>query len=274
MGLATMIMIVLSFFAERAWGFNTSTFNCARLFARTNGIPIRGSNLIFHHGVNSRASLEKFIASGAKYAEGDVSIGRDGNLIMTHPPIKDSDLTFVEWVHSLVETGRNIKVDLKDPRAVDLVIDTLESYGLHQQEFKGQNRLIVHANIVKGPLSPSPIFSAKDLQKVRRHFPHAIISLGITLTGESPVIGPKVLSKLKSEASKIGNPITFSIRATHATPAIIAALSDIQAGRNITFWEHPSHKVSPRLYQALVHMAPNAFFDLREPPSPPWQTGT
>ena len=264
------ILIVLSLLVGSSWGQQDSKIRCSQILPHT-GIPIGARNLSFYHGVNSRDALNKFIASGADYAEGDVSIGSNGSLIMAHPPQKSSDLSFMNWLRILTNTNRSIKIDFKDPLAIDTAIENLLFYGLHQQQPKDSVRLILHADIIRGPLGHVPIFSTQDLKKIRKYFPHAIISLGVTLTKDSPVIGSEILSQLKSEASKIGGPITFSILATHTTPEIINFLYNIQFDRNITFWDHPAHKVSLQLYEYLIHKAPDAFFDLRDNPlfSPP-----
>ena len=116
------ILIVLSLLVGSSWGQQDSKIRCSQILPHTSGIPIGASSLSFYHGVNSlsfyhgvnsRDALNKFIASGADYAEGDVSIGSNGSLIMAHPPQKSSDLSFINWLNTLINTNRSIKIDLK-----------------------------------------------------------------------------------------------------------------------------------------------------------------
>jgi len=213
-------------------------------------------HLHFWHGVNSKERLVDFLSSGGEVAEGDVLLDPLGRAVMAHPPQRTSDLIFERWLDTLILWQKRIKIDLKDPAVIPIVIRELKKRKIDT------GRVIVHATIMKGPNAGDPIFTVENLITVRKAFPNLLISLGVTTSKDSPPIGERHLADYMDAADRIGGPITFSIRGTHTTPAIREALSDLSKGWNITYWNDSANLVGSTLFDILYRTTPHAIIDL------------
>jgi hypothetical protein len=102
-------------------------------------------DITWAHGVNNKKRLEEFIHDGSTMMiEGDIGLSNDGDIIMAHPPKKESDLTFDEWIDSIAKSHKGAKLDFKDPTVVNNVLEKLRKLSVHLPIF-------LNADVLKGP---------------------------------------------------------------------------------------------------------------------------
>jgi hypothetical protein len=220
---------------------------------------LSGQSCLFGHAINSHARLEAFIAGPGNVAEGDVLLGRlDGGIgttaIMAHPPRRDSDLSFDEWVRSALVHGHSIKVDLKQPEVLDAVLDTLR--GLEVPE----GRLILNADTVRGPDAEPPRLETACIERCRSAFPGALISVGSTVAPRARSYEPAHVQALAAGARPFAPLVTLCLRADLALahPEALAPLT--AEGFLLTLWNAPGDPTSP---EGLLALFPHALLDLR-----------
>jgi hypothetical protein len=163
----------------------------------------------WQHRVNSKAKLEQFLASDIQLCECDVLVGRDGRVIMAHPPETTSDLTFEEHARQMIAAGRAVKYDFKDPNAVAPAVEILRKLK------PDADKVMFNADVTRGPGGDIPAVGLIYMKLCRRAFPRSIISLGAT-TGAAPVrkpYSPQEREDLKKAAREIGGPVTFALKA-------------------------------------------------------------
>ena len=125
------------------------------------------------HGVNDKANLRQFVASGVFWAEVDIVRDPAGNLILRHdslettPASPDEDwLTFEQAVAALDQHGRGIKLDLKGGTDVlDEVLATVARVGFPD------DRLWFNAGI--------EVIGEEGFRRIRNAHPGAIVQCPI-----------------------------------------------------------------------------------------------
>jgi len=138
--------------------------------------------------VNSRKLLDECCnSSEVMMVEGDISYSKKlGKAIMAHPPAKDSDLTFEEWITILCKSRKGAKLDfkkLKGEKESKLILSCIK---ILKKIWNPKIPLIFHADIHQGPnwkkefhvpINPKnfvPVFN----DYFNNHNNNAILSLG------------------------------------------------------------------------------------------------
>lgn len=128
------------------------------------------------HGANTRAALAGGLSDPqVNFIEGDISpVG--GEIIMAHPPVTESDLTFEAWLDMTIAAGKGAKLDFKSPEALAHCLAYASRHAL------GKIPLCLSADILPGPGGGPPRFKAAEfLRMCREYLPRAILSLGWTV---------------------------------------------------------------------------------------------
>lgn len=217
----------------------------------------------FAHAVNCRARLVRFVGGPATIAEGDVSWAElEGSptreLIMAHPPVDRSDLTFAEWVEAAAATGRAIKVDFKVASAIEPALAILRAA-------IEPSRVVLNADFVRGPGGPAPDFDADDLAAFEAGLPGAVASIGTTTgSGGGPYLREQ-LDELIDLAGQTALPVTVPVRLEliDADPSALAPL--VHAGLHLSVWNHGNKNPADPTTAARVHrQLPGAWIDLAD----------
>ena len=81
------------------------------------------------HYTNTRSQLAFALAGPYNSVEGDVRV-RDGRAVMQHDGHGRHDLTFEQWAVLAHRAGKHLRIDIKEPAALDQVAATLERVGV------------------------------------------------------------------------------------------------------------------------------------------------
>eukprot|EP00755_Sulcionema_specki_P006586 Sspe_Gene.35858::Locus_17363_Transcript_1_1_Confidence_1.000_Length_997::g.35858::m.35858 len=138
---------------------------------------------VWAHGVCNKAKLQKALSDPTVTAiEGDVYLSPTKKIpVMAHPPRKESDLTFFEFLEALAADGkRGVKLDFKDFRVIESCLRALAE--IKDKLSENGQRVWLNADILPGPntLSSDPPKVAADsfISMVTQYFPEGILSLG------------------------------------------------------------------------------------------------
>jgi len=125
------------------------------------------------HAVNSARDLETYLADSTVHmVEGDVSVSDRGELIMAHPPVRESDLALNEWANALVGSDRGIKLDFKSPQVIAGALTLLD-------QLDPQVPVLVNADVLRGPGGGEPRINPQQfIGLCQRIYPDAILSVG------------------------------------------------------------------------------------------------
>jgi hypothetical protein len=144
---------------------------------------------VWAHAVNSRAALAAALADPAvTMLEADVIVGLDvaGTLLMGHPPATTSDLSLQVLLCDLAahntacsragQAGKGLKLDFKDPLAVDPALEMLRRCPLGV-------RIWLNADVLPGPFGTPPRFCAPEFVAccLAKGPSDAVLSLGWTV---------------------------------------------------------------------------------------------
>lgn len=169
-------------------------------------------DVVWAHAVNSRSDLDEALRDTRVHMlEADLMLATaprdDGavepavptasDVLMCHPPLRSSDLTFdgfAREVLAAVRRGRvlGIKLDFKEADAVAPCLELLRLSGLASDESPDDAVRAVpvwlNADVVRGPGGRDPIPAERFVRECARACPRATLSLGWTHTG-TPVLG-------------------------------------------------------------------------------------
>ena len=128
------------------------------------------------HGANSSQALLGALSDpNVHFIEGDISVV-DGEIIMAHPPVTESDLGFENWLDLTIDAGKGAKLDFKSPEAVTHCLNYA------RQHASGRIPLCVNADILAGPGGGEPVFKPDEFMSLcNRILPQAFLSLGWTV---------------------------------------------------------------------------------------------
>lgn len=138
----------------------------------------RVADVKWAHAVNNRNKLLNVLKDkDVMMIEGDISISSKGDLIMAHPPIKESDLDFEEWIFRIYKDNKGAKLDFKDPKAV------ISAFEIIMRNKYYSIPLFFNADILKGP---GGIFSLFDplsfiFECNKMNFENCYLSIGWTV---------------------------------------------------------------------------------------------
>ena len=153
----------------------------ARWLPIVNALGVdRPGDIGWIHGANSTQALMGALSDPrVHFVEGDIS-KVEGEIIMAHPPIADSDLNFERWLDLTVAAGKGAKLDFKSPGAVAPCL----TYA--KQHAAGKIPLSANADILPGPGGGPPCFNPKEFMSLCEELlPEAFLSLGWTVRAGS-----------------------------------------------------------------------------------------
>ncbi|MCY1022557.1 FAM151A/B family protein [Pyxidicoccus sp. MSG2] len=149
------------------------------------------------HRTNTREQFEAALDSNANWFEGDVrqEINRDSPEMRHDSGHEDGDnLTLHEWLTMGKESGRGLKLDIKEGDQVPAVLDELERVGIPE------DRLMLN-------------LSFADMQRwgaeIRERFPNAILAINPPTDGQ---VKAGDAAKMVEMARALGGPVTFVVR--------------------------------------------------------------
>ncbi|CAH1775871.1 unnamed protein product, partial [Owenia fusiformis] len=235
-----------------------------------------GSKITWAHAVNSKSKLDDAVKSDVMMMEADILLrGQDTDQqqlvpIMAHPPDKDSDITFAEWLDIGKTSTKGLKLDFKSIEAVELTLQNLKKVAP-----KLRMPIWLNADILKGPNSKSnPVDAERFLKLCSEMFPKSTISLGWTVSLEGKerqyswahviemyhTIDKWILKKRKQ-------PVTIAVAACCIKYSIpqLKWLTDM-TGASLTLWSHESHLVqlADTLYTQYKFPKNKLYFDLAQ----------
>ena len=161
------------------------------------------------HRVNSQALLQRYCASrDVMMIEGDISRSAEtGQVIMAHPPRRESDLAFEGWIEGVAKARKGAKLDFKDPSVVLPCLEALRG--------DGQMPIFLNADILEGPGGPASRFEAEAFIAVcNRLCPEGILSVGWT-TGhvEGGRYSEEMIDRMLKVCERMEGSVTFPVRA-------------------------------------------------------------
>lgn len=161
------------------------------------------------HGANNRAKLEVALADPTiHYVEGDISQAADGRIIMAHPPVDSSDLTYSEWLHATIAAGKGAKLDFKTPAIVEACLREAKQHAL------GHIPLIVNADLLVGPGGKPVIFDpAEFLALHKKYLPQAILSPGWKVGDGGTSYSREMLTEMRELLRLVRGPVTLCFHA-------------------------------------------------------------
>ncbi len=201
-------------------------------------------DVIWAHAVNDKERLKRFCSDNTMMIEGDISLSKNGEIIMAHPPKRKSDLTFDEWIEMILKSHKGAKLDFKDPIVVIPVLREL-------QRMKIDIPIFLNADILRGPGGSDSVFNPSEfISNCNEFYPNAdYISLGwtigYTLTGRYT---SKMVNDMISTGRESIIPVTISVLAYYM-PRSWSALREIfeKSEDTITIWNVKKVKISERL---------------------------
>lgn len=261
------------------------------------GVDARGVR--WAHAVNSRAELAAALADPAVHMlEADLlmsrpperassssgaSPGAASEVLMCHPPARESDLGFEDFMSDVIAALREgrrvgIKLDFKEIECVAPCLDLLRATGFGGSDPSGEFRAVplwLNADVVRGPGGREPIAGADFVSKCVVACPNATLSLGWTHTG-TPVLGytTDMANAMRELVEPLRCGVTLAASAAHlfasANPAravlIDGIVNDERGGgefhRSFTLWGPAPRPVLRWIERALP--AEKTFVDVKE----------
>ncbi|XP_053549407.1 protein FAM151A [Bombina bombina] len=176
----------------------------------------------WYHGANSISQMNEALNSGIMILEADVNVEghRTPNQtdlpIMAHPPDVYSDNTLQNWINTVVDSTKGIKLDFKSIEAVGPSLDILRA----KCSKAPINRPVwVNADILNGPnvFLNAAVNASRFLQLVQEKFPDVTISPGWVTLYLPPVISNKtytweMIQQMYSLIKDLPQRITFPAR--------------------------------------------------------------
>jgi hypothetical protein len=187
-------------------------------------------DITWAHAVNSKERLQRFLNDPQiMMLEVDVIISSKGEAVLAHPPATDSDLSFAEFVQTMVKSKQGIKFDFKDPEILIPCLTQLREINVSQP-------VLLNAGILQGHGGHQPKFSATGfLALCKKLYPRGILSPDWTSDG-SPYT-QKMVDDMLAVCQGISQ-ITFPVNA-RLLPASWQYISRLTEpdGYSLTIWD-------------------------------------
>ncbi|KAK3593251.1 hypothetical protein CHS0354_012339 [Potamilus streckersoni] len=178
------------------------------------------SKIIWSHATNTKEKLRDALQGHTMMIEADILLQAQGTMnqtnvpVMSHPPSVYSDLTFEEWIDTILPIkNKGVKLDFKSLEAVEPTLSIL-----NRRRLLVNCPVWINADILQGPNGPPVIMKADVfLQYCLKLFPEATLSLGWT-TGakkenETPVYTREQMTEIHQICKNLNQPVTFPVRA-------------------------------------------------------------
>ncbi|KAL3862408.1 hypothetical protein ACJMK2_008376 [Sinanodonta woodiana] len=178
------------------------------------------SRIIWSHATNTKEKMRDALQGLTMMIEADILLQGQGTVnqtnvpVMSHPPSVYSDLTFEEWIDTILPIkSKGVKLDFKSLGAVEPALSIL-----NRRRSSVNCPVWINADILQGPNGPPVIMKADDfLGNCLKLFPEATLSLGWT-TGakkenETPVYTREQVTQMHEICKNLNQPVTFPVRA-------------------------------------------------------------
>ncbi|XP_035279045.1 protein FAM151A [Anguilla anguilla] len=229
----------------------------------------------WYHSANSKSDLDKALKSTAMVLEADVNVQGYNTAneteipIMAHPPDVYSDNTLQEWLESVLNSKKGIKLDFKSIKAV---LPSLEI--LRKRNQTGINRPVwLNADVLRGPNVPNfwPVVnSTAFLGLIQSEFPDATISPGwkVLYIPSTPSYTRAMVEEMYSLVQHVPQRVSFPVLAVmvkQAWPHFSWLLS--QSSRfSLTLWQgEESPSVNDLLFIRDNSNPQRIYYDIYEP---------
>ncbi|WP_147443566.1 FAM151A/B family protein [Corallococcus sicarius] len=202
------------------------------------------------HRTNTKEQFQAALDSGANWFEGDVrkEINSDTPEMRHDSGHEDGDnLTLHEWLTMGKESGRGLKLDIKEGDQMPAVLDELEKVGIPEE------RLMLN-------------LSFDDMKKwgpeIRERFPNAILAINPPTSGE---VKAGDAAKMVALARELGGPATFVVRHDKLTDEAIQTF--LPAG-TVSVWGEAKDPV--KAGEDLRERGVNGMVDIAGPHGNSW----
>jgi len=175
------------------------------------------------------------------FFEGDIRL-KNQTPVMAHDKVEDENHFLLrDWIEQLVKAGKGMKLDFKDPRAVEPALNLLKKFSFPSF------LLILNADVLPGPKASASKFQPQEfIRTCRAFFPKAMLSLGFTatsrLSGYNPV---KIEEMLKLTLSC--QPATVALRVNLVSDKVTKGF--LKHNIPLTFWGGPNAPLGKEWWQ-------------------------
>ncbi|XP_066510746.1 protein FAM151B-like isoform X2 [Hoplias malabaricus] len=185
-------------------------------FLKKGTISVRdAADINWYHAANSKDKIKEAVQGPAQMIEADVLLrGHDPEEpIMAHPPQTDSDITLREWLSTVANSDKGIKLDFKSLAALEPSMALLDEA---RSQLKGP--VWINADILPGPGGQAtPLDVESFLQAVALRAEGEVFSLGWT-TGwfpdtDNPGYSWEMVQQMEEVCRPLKQPVTFPVRA-------------------------------------------------------------
>ncbi|WP_194869077.1 DUF2181 domain-containing protein [Myxococcus sp. AB025B] len=202
------------------------------------------------HRTNTKEEFQAALDSDANWFEGDVrkEINNDTPEMRHDKAHEDGDnLTLNEWLTMGKESGRGLKLDIKESDQVPAVLDEIEKVGIPQ------DRLMLNLG-----------FEAMEKwgPEIRERFPNAILAINPPTDGEVKAADAR---RMVEQAEKLGGPVTFVVRHDKLSDEAIETF--LPAG-TVSVWGEADDPV--KAAEALRERGVNGVVDIAGPHGNNW----
>jgi hypothetical protein len=175
------------------------------------------------HRTNTFEELRDGLAGPFDWFESDVRM-QDGRPVAAHDEGNRDGMTMAEWVQVGAASGRGLKMDFKEARAIAPVVGLIHAAGVPDE------RLLWNVTIGAGS-SPANT-SMAIMQELRREFPRSVINLSLSHTPYDD----RTITQALDVARQVGGPIMFPLDARFVTPAVV---QKFRLGGRVAIWNSP-----------------------------------
>jgi hypothetical protein len=188
------------------------------------------------------------IFEGDVGAEGYVQLPGGQKAIMAHDPQQTDGMTLREWLEIGRDSGKTLKLDIKEGQVVDNIIADVKASGVDPA------KLIFNADVIDGPgasggkgvksFVSGGLVGVDDLLRLREEFPEATIAVSARTGGGAEGYTTEQLDELTTIAAQVGEPVMIVLRSEYVTPETIAYLEqkerELGIDIQISVWNDPS----------------------------------
>jgi hypothetical protein len=175
------------------------------------------------HKTNTPYEIGQALLGDFNFLEGDVRQEADGTIVMAHDRGALDGLSLAEWLDVGMASGRGLKLDIKESRAIMPAVLMAKAAGVPD------DRLIIN---VTATGVPDADVSLAQLRAIRTIYPGAVVNLSPGNASYPPTL-MRTLARL---AQIVGPPVMFPLRWDLVGPNIVSALRPY--GR-IAIWNLP-----------------------------------
>lgn len=194
----------------------------------------RLGDITWAHAVNSQEKLRCALADPQiMMIESDIRVAPTGEIIATHPPLEESDLSFDELLEAVQTTRQGLKLDFKDAEAILPCLTQLRKRQM-------QRPVVLNANILQGMGGWPPKLKATEfLAWCQEVYPQGILSIDWTMGYYSTNYSRENVEEMLGLCHEYHlQQVTFPVRATYlpASWEHVARLLQVE-GYSLTVWD-------------------------------------